>query len=237
MTTIHGIINRGIVNAELQFEKMGYVSTNVSNYNTNGYKAVRFEQMLDENGYLSGVERTDFSQGAIQRTARDFDVAIDGVGFIPVTSPTGDVTYTREGSFKVDKDGYLITNDGYIVGDGIQVPINYDNIAIKSNGDIEVYSNDGTESEYLGTIPLVNFQNPEGLKKSDNNKYYLTAESGEPVLLKNHTKFKQGSIEVTNIDMVNEVNTILRLNASMLASFKVMQTVNDMYSKALQLNQ
>lgn len=237
MTTIHGIINRGIVNAELQFEKMGYVSTNVSNYNTNGYKAVRFEQMLDENGYLSGVERTDFSQGAIQRTARDFDVAIDGVGFIPVTSPTGDVTYTREGSLKVDKDGYLITNDGYIVGDGIQIPINYDNIAIKSNGDVEVYSNDGTESEYLGTIPLVNFQNPEGLKKSDNNKYYLTAESGEPVLLKNHTKFKQGSIEVTNIDMVNEVNTILRLNASMLASFKVMQTVNDMYSKALQLNQ
>lgn len=237
MTTIHGIINRGIVNAELQFEKMGYVSTNVSNYNTNGYKAVRFEQMLDENGYLSGVERTDFSQGAIQRTARDFDVAIDGVGFIPVTSPTGDVTYTREGSLKVDKDGYLITNDGYIVGDGIQVPINYDNIAIKANGDVEIYSNDGTEREYLGTIPLVNFQNSEGLKKSDNNKYYLTAESGEPVLLKNHTKFKQGSIEVTNIDMVNEVNTILRLNASMLASFKVMQTVNDMYSKALQLNQ
>lgn len=237
MTTIHGIINRGIVNAELQFEKMGYVSTNVSNYNTNGYKAVRFEQMLDENGYLSGVERTDFSPGAIQRTARDYDVAIDGVGFIPVTSPTGDVTYTREGSFKVDKDGYLITNDGYIVGDGIQVPINYDNIAIKSNGDVEIYSNDGTEREYLGTIPLVNFQNPEGLKKSDNNKYYLTAESGEPVLVKNHTKFKQGSIEVTNIDMVNEVNTILRLNASMLASFKVMQTVNDMYSKALQLGQ
>ena len=97
MTTIQGIINKGIVNAELQFEKMGYVSTNVSNYNTNGYKSVRFEQMLDEYGYLSGVERTDFSQGAIQRTAREFDIAIDGMGFIPVTSKNGDVTYTREG--------------------------------------------------------------------------------------------------------------------------------------------
>ena len=50
MTTIHGIINRGIVNSELQFEKMGYISSNVSNYNTHGYKAVRFEQILDENG-------------------------------------------------------------------------------------------------------------------------------------------------------------------------------------------
>ena len=237
MATIHGIINKGVVNAELQFEKMGYVSTNVSNYNTNGYKTVRFEQMLDENGYLKGYERTDFSQGAVQRTAREFDVAIQGTGFIPVTSPNGDVTYTREGSFRLDKDGYLITNDGYLVGDGIQIPINYDNLQIKLNGDVEVFSNDGTQRELLGTIPLVNFQNPEGLKKADNNKFYLTAESGEPVMVKNHSKFKQGSIEVTNIDMLTEVNTILRLNASMLASFKVMQTINDMYSKTLQLNQ
>lgn len=237
MTTIHGIINRGIVNSELQFEKMGYISSNVSNYNTHGYKAVRFEQILDENGYLSGVERTDFSQGAIQRTDNIFDVAIDGAGFIPVTSPTGDVTYTREGGFKVNKDGYIITNDGYIVGDGIQVPVNFDNFSIKPDGEVEVYSHDGMTRETLGYIPLVNFQNPEGLKKSDNNKYYLTAESGEPVLIKKHKKFKQGNIELTNIDMLNEVNSILRLNASMLASFKVMQTVNDMYAKALQLNQ
>ena len=237
MTTLQGIINRGVVNAELQFKKMGYVSSNVANYNTNGYKAVRFEQMLNEYGYMSGVERTDFSPGSIQRTEQDFDVAIDGVGFIPVTSPTGDVTYTREGSFKLDKDGYIITNDGYLVGDGIQVPINYDNIAIKEDGTVEIYSNDGTERETLGIIPLVNFQNPEGLKKADNNKYYLTAESGEPVLLKNHKRFRQGNLEVTNIDMMAEVNTILRLNASMLASFKVLETINDMYSKALQLNQ
>ena len=237
MTTIQGIINKGIYNAELQFEKMGYISSNISNYNTNGYKSVRFEQMLDENGYLTGIERTDFSQGAIQRTARDFDVAIDGVGFIPVTSPNGDVTYTREGSFKVNQDGYLITNDGYLVGDGIQIPVNYENIAIKPDGEVQIFSNDGTQRETLGTIPIVNFQNPEGLKKADNNKYYLTAESGVPVLIKNHTKLKQGSLEVTNIDILNEVNSILRLNASMLASFKVMQTVNDMYSKTLQLNQ
>lgn len=237
MTTLQGIINKGIVNAELQFERMGYISTNISNYNTNGYKSVRFEQMLDENGYMSGVERTDFSPGAMQITSRDFDVAIDGMGFIPVTSPTGDVTYTREGSFRVNENGYLITNDGYLVGDGIQLPVNYDNVAIKADGEVEIYSNDGTERETLGYIPLVNFQNPEGLKKADNNKYYLTAESGEPVLLKNHTRFKQGSIEITNIDVLNEVNSILRLNASMLASFKVMQTINDMYSKTLQLNQ
>ncbi len=237
MTTLQGIINKGIINAEYQFEKMGYISTNVSNYNTNGYKGVRFEQILDENGFLTGVERTDYSQGTIQRTDREFDIAIDGMGFIPVTSPTGEVSYTREGSLKLDKDGYIITNDGCLIGDGIQVPVNYGHLRIRDNGDVETYSDDGTQKEYLGNIPLVNFQNPEGLKKADNNKYYITVESGEPVLLKNHKRIKQGSLEATNIDMMNEVNSILRLNASMLASFKVIQTINEMYAKTLQLNQ
>lgn len=237
MTTLQGIINKGIINTELQFERMGYISSNISNYNTNGYKAVRFEQILSENGLLSGVERTDFSQGVIQRTDREFDLAIDGVGFIPVTSPTGDVTYTREGSFKLDKDGYIVTNDGYLVGDGIQLPVNYENVEIKPNGDVEIFSNDGTKREYIGTIPLVNFQNPEGLKAGDNNKYFITADSGEPVLDKIHTKFKQGNIENTNVDMFNEVNQVMRLNASLLASNKIMKTINDMYSKVMQLNQ
>ncbi len=237
MTTLQGIINKGIINTELQFERMGYISSNISNYNTNGYKSVRFEQILSENGLLSGVERTDFSQGAIQRTDREFDVAIDGVGFIPVTSPTGSVTYTREGSFKLDKDGYIITNDGYLVGDGIQVPVNYENIEIKPNGDVEIFSNDGTKREYLGTIPLVNFLNPEGLKAGDNNKYFITEASGEPVLDKTHTKFKQGNIENTNVDMFGEINQVMRLNASLLASNKIMKTINDMYSKVMQLNQ
>ena len=237
MTTIQGIINKGVVNSELQFEKMGYVSTNFSNYSTNGYKAVRFEQMLGENGYLTGVERTDFSPAAIQRTGRELDIAIDGMGFIPVTSPTGDVTYTREGSLKVDKNGYIVTNDGYLVGDGIQLPVTYDNLEIKPNGDVEVFSDDTNYRETLGNIPIVNFQNPEGLKKADNNKYYLTVESGEPVLLKNHSRMKQGYLEGTNIDVMADVNAMLRLNASMLASFKVMQTINKMYDQAIQLGQ
>ncbi len=237
MTTLQGIIQKGIVNAQLQFDKMGYVSTNVSNFNTTGYKGVRFEQMLSENGYLSGVERTDYSPAAIQRTSRDFDIAIKGMGFIPVTSPNGDVAYTREGSLKLDKDGYLITNDGYLVGDGIQVPVNYENFVVNPNGDVEIFTNDGTQKEILGTIPLVCFRNNEGLKKGDNNKYYLTAESGEPVLVDKHTRFVHGSLEASNINMFDEINEIMRMNASMLASFKVMQTVNDMYTKALQLNQ
>lgn len=237
MTTLSGIINKGIINAEIQYKKMAYAATNTANYNTYGYRTIRFEQILDENGFLTGVERTDFSPGAMQRTSRDLDVAIDGVGFIPVTSKNGDVTYTREGMFKIDKDGYLVTNDDYLVGDGIQIPTNYENLNITKDGTVEIYDAEGGNREILGKIPLVNFLNPEGLKRGDNNKYYLTEESGEPILLKDHKRFKQGSIEMTNIDLRNEVNTMLRLNASMLASFKVMQTINDMYQKTIRLAQ
>ena len=236
MTVLSGIINKGIINAEIQYKKMAYTASNIANYNTNAYKSVRFEQILDENGILTGVERTDFTQGGLLRTARDLDIAIDGAGFIPVTSKTGEVVYTREGLFKINKDGYIVTNDDYLAGDGIKISANYENLRIDENGRVETFSDDGTKTEYLGQIPLVIFKNPEGLERADNNKYYLTAESGEPVLLKNHKRFKQGSIETTNMDLRNEVNNMLRLQASMLASFKIMQTINDMYQKTIQLS-
>ena len=63
------------------------------------------------------------------------------------------------------------------------------------------------------------------------------AESGEPVLVKNHTRFKQGNIEVTNIDMLNEVNAILRLNASMLASMQMIKLADSMYNKAINIRE
>lgn len=238
MSTFQGLIRRNIINANTQFDKLGYVTTNVANSNTTGYKAVRFEQILDENGYLDGVLRKDYQVGAARRTDQSLDIALDGTGFIPITSKTGDVTYTREGSFKVDKDGYIITNDGSLVGDGIKLPVNYDYLNIKQNGDVAVIkdASNGKE-ELVGTIPVVNFQNPEGLKASDDNKYLVTAESGEPVLIKDHKKVKQGYLEYSNVNMYDQVNEVMRLNASMLASFKLMKTIDDMYNKSINLNQ
>lgn len=237
MASFQGLIRRNIINTNAQFERLGYVSSNVSNYNTTGYRAVRFEQVLDENGYLDGVVRRDFQPGASLRTDQTFDVAITGTGFIPVTSKTGDVTYTRDGSFKLDREGYLITNDNCLVGDGIKIPANYNDVRIKPNGEVTVISENGDPEKKIGTIPLVNFQNPEGLKATDNNKYIATNDSGEPVLVTNHQYIRQGALERPNINMYDQVNDVMRLNASMLASFKLMKTVDDMYNKAINMKQ
>lgn len=237
MYNLQGLVRKNIINANAQFERLGYVSTNVSNYLTNGYKPVRFETMLNEDGYLTGTVRTDFSQAGLRLTQKKYDVGIDGVGFIPVTSETGEVTYTRDGSFKVNTDGYLVTNDGHVVGAGIKIPANHFKIIIKSNGIVQSIAKNGDEPVDVGEIPLVNFQNPEGLKSANMNKYIATQESGEPILIKKHESFKQGFLETSGTDIYASVNDVLRLNASMITSTKLMKVVDDMYYKAINLTE
>lgn len=237
MYNLQGIIRRNIVNTTNQFERLGYVSSQAANYNTNGYKGVRFEQMLDENGYLDGRVRVDHKQGSYMKTGRDLDIALQGPGFIPVTSSSGDVVYTRDGSFTVNQEGYLMTNDGYMVGDGIKLPINYAALEIKENGEVRVYKDNDIKFETIGKIPVVQFQNPEGLEVGDNNKFLLTDQSGEPKLIKDHKYIAQGGLERSNVNLYNCVNDMLRLNASMIASFRVLKVVDDLYTKSINIKQ
>lgn len=238
MYTIQGLINRNVINVLTTFERLGYISSNIANMNTNGYKAVRFDQLLDEDGYLDGYVRRDYSgSGSTLRTENLLDVALTAPGFIPVTSPTGDVKYTRDGSFKLDKEGYLITSDGYLVGDGIQLPANYDSVRIKEDGRIYIQENDKSEPVEIGRIPLVQFANAEGLKPVDGNKLLATTESGEPILDKESKPFMQGMIELSNVDAHDEIYTILRNTTSMKASMRLMSVVDDMYNKSINLRQ
>jgi len=224
-------------NAFTQFDKFGYVANNLANVGTNGYKAVRFEQMLQEDGYLSGTVRTNYKKGSIASTENPFDIAIDGDGFIPVVSPTGQVAYTRDGSLKKGKDGYLLTNDDWIVGAGIQIPTNSYKITIKQNGDVVSYDAVDKPEKLLGKIPLVQFNNPEGLSAGDNNKLTPTDQSGEPILVKDHNYIVQNAIERSNTNVYDSVSDMLRLNASMLASMRMMKVVDDMYNKSINIRQ
>lgn len=237
MYNLQGLIRRGINNSNVQFERLGYISNNIGNLNTNAYKAVRFEQTLDENGYLDGSVRYDYSTGSTMRTSRVLDVALTGPGFIPVTSPNGDVKYTRDGAFKVNNEGYLVTNDDYMVGDGIKVPANYDNLRIRPDGTVEMLSQSKDSAEFLGKIPVVQFQNPEGLQSSEYNKVVATDASGPPMLLKEHTYVTQGSVERSNANYIGNVNEVLRLNASMIASTRLIKVVDEMYQKSINLTQ
>ncbi|MDD3436087.1 MAG: flagellar hook basal-body protein [Candidatus Gastranaerophilales bacterium] len=237
MNNLQGIIRKSINNTTTQFDRLGYIANNLANYSTNGYKNVRFEQMLNENGYLTGAVRTDYSQGSIQITSNPYDIAINGDGFIPVVSPNGEVQYTRDGSFKISKDGYLTTNDDWIVGEGIKIPSNSYKITIKPDGKVVSLGYDRKTETMLGTIPIVQFTNPEGLAQADNNKLKATEESGDAALVKDHNYIAQYAVECSNTNIYGSVSDMLRLNASMIASLRMAKIIDDMYGKSINLRE
>lgn len=237
MYSFQGIVRKSVNNATQQFEKLGYVANNLANMNTRGYKAVSFEQMLNEDGYLEGAIRSDYKQGSIQITSNPYDVAINGTGFIPVVSPDGQVAYTRDGAFKQGKNGYLVTTDDWIVGEGIKIPTNCYKFEIKQNGEVYSYDAANTKPKKLGTIPLVRFASQENLEQFGMNKLIATADSGDAELVKDHDCFCQNNLENSNINIYGSVSDMLRLNASMLASMRMMKVVDDMYNKAINIRE
>lgn len=237
MYNLQAIISKGTNNALIQFERFGQIANNLSNVNTNGYKKVTFEQILKEDGYLTGSVRTDYSQGSIRITSNPYDVAIDGPGFIPVVSPSGEVQYTRDGSFRQGKNGYLTTSDGWIVGEGIKIPTNCFKFEIKKNGEVLVYNEKGDKGRKVGTIPLVRFENPDGMKNADMNRLIATDDAGEGKLVKDHESIKQNNIERANVSIYSSATDLLRLNASMLASMQMLKLADTMYNKSINIRE
>ncbi len=234
---LQGIIRKSTVNITTEFDRLAYSAQNLANINTTGYKAVRFEDVIDADGSVHGYERTDVSSGEFYLTKNPLDVAIQGAGYIPVTSPSGEIKYTRDGSFTVNKDGMLITKNGDLVGSGIHIDGAAEKTEIKPNGDVYTYKKITDEPEFVGTIPIVQFQNPEALKDVGANEFIATENSGEMKLVEDHTRIKQYGIEKGNVDIMSEVLTVSRINASILASAKLMKTVNTMYQEAINLTQ
>lgn len=209
MHNLQAIIRKSTNNVLNQWDRLGYIANDLANYNTHGYKSVRFEQMLNEDGYLDRAVRTDYRTGSIQVTSNPYDVAITGPGFIPVVSPSGEVQYTRDGSFKQGKDGYLVTNDDWLVGEGIKLPTNCYKFEIKPNGDVIAFDAVDKPGKKLGNIPLVQFDNPEGLEQGGLNKLVPTADSGEAKLVKEHEYFAQNNLENSNINIYDSVSGML----------------------------
>lgn len=235
--TIQGMISNCLDNANRQFDALGNIATNISRVNTIGYKGERFEQYIGENGIVKTKERRDFSTGTIIGTQRPLDIAIDGPGFIPVTKKDGSVAYTRDGTMSINSQGYLVTPGNDIVGDGIKIPMGYQDLKIAKDGTISVSPKAGEEPQTIGKISLVNFNNPEGLKLADGNKYVATEESGKPVLMKDHNSIKQSCLEQSNVSIYGFVDDTLRIGGSFVPSTKLAKYLDDLYSKGINFRQ
>ena len=237
MYNMQAIVRKNINNTTMQFEKLGYIATNLTNYSTSAYKTSRFEQILREDGYIDGAIRTNVRQGYIRISRDPYDVAIDGHGYFPVVSADGEVQYTRDGAFKRGSNGYLMTSDDWMVGDGIKIPANCYKFEIRPNGDVISYDKAGSLPEKIGTIPLVEFDSPESLEQGHNNKMVITEESGMPRIIKSDQGIRQYATEVSNTNIYDEINDMMRMNSSMIASMQLMKVANDMYSKSINITE
>ena len=237
MYNMQAIVRKSINNMSMQYEKLGYIANNISNSNTNAYKTTRFEQLLREDGCLDGAIRTNALKGGIRISTDPYSLAIDGHGYFPVVSPDGEIQYTRDGAFKRGVNGYLMTADDWMVGDGIRIPANCYKFEVRPNGDVLSYDKAGSLPEKIGTIPVVEFDSPESLEQGHNNKLVYTEDSGMPRIIKSEQGIKQYAIEASNTSIFDEINDMMRLNSSMIASMNLMKAANDMYSKSINITE
>jgi flagellar basal-body rod protein FlgG len=223
-------------NASKQFQSLGSISNNIANFNTSGYKAQRFEQYLTSDDRMESSLRVDTSKGLAMITKRELDVSVDGFGYIPVTQPDGVVAYTRDGSFALNSEGFIVNNRGDIVADGIKVPINYQEIQIQKDGEVRVKVSGSQDFKPVGKITLTRFANPEALKSLGYNKLAPTEASGQP-MLDTDSKVNQGTLERSNVSVHAQIDQILRLNASLISNIRIIKFADELYRQSVNLKQ
>lgn len=239
------------------------IANNLANVNTTGFKKTRpeFQDLLYEsvkaagNTQQSGTEALNeiqigsgaeltattkqFSQGDLQNTNNPLDMAIKGEGFFILRRPDNSFAYTRDGSFQRDRNGQIVTSQGYVLEPGIEIPDNAVEVKISRSGTISVMTDAGTDEQTLGQIELARFVNPAGLHSAGDNIYLETAASGRAFFeqpgINNTGEVIQAQLEASNVDLVTEmVNMIVAQRAYELNS-KSVKTADDILSVATNL--
>lgn len=182
-------------------------------------------------GVKIGEVYTDYGQGSIRETGATFDLAISGTGFFPVrmVNSQGEETirYTRNGSFKMTQDGYIVDSDGNHLqsssGD-LQVPVDSADIAIEQTGG--VYA-DGV---LVGQINLKDFSDYDYLKKYGDNYYETVAGATETPAT---GLLEQGFTEQSNVNVVSEMVDMITITRAYEANQKVIQTEDELLDKSV----
>ncbi|MGI6604909.1 MAG: flagellar basal-body rod protein FlgG [Firmicutes bacterium] len=233
------------------------ISHNLSNVNTAGFKKSRleFQDLLYETlrgaapaplgGYLPttlsvghGVRpaatQRMFSTGNFEPTQNPLDVAIEGDGFFQVELPNGSVAYTRDGSFKINGDGDLVTSDGYLVLPGINIPQGATDIAVAPDGTVS-YQLDG-ETVTGDQITLARFPNPAGLEAIGRNLFRDTGAAGfvEEGLIPGQDcgSLASGYLEMSNVQIVEEMVKMITAQRAYEINAKAITAADEMLGVA-----
>jgi len=181
----------------------------------------------------------NFSQGSLQQTGGNLDVAIKGQGFFQIQLPDGSTGYTRDGGFQVDTNGQLVTGAGHAVQPGITIPANAQAVTIAPDGTVNVKLPDQTAPQTLGQLQLASFVNPAGLDPRGGNLYTETAASGTPNSGAPGSgglgALQQGFVEGSNVNVVEELVSMIATQRAYELNSKAIQTSDQMLQRLSQL--
>lgn len=186
-------------------------------------------------GVNTSSTQKNFQQGDLRQSSQMLDVAIYGDGFFQIRRPDGSFAYTRDGSFKISSEGSLVTNDGFVVEPGFTIDEQLERITITKGGLITGQDVSG-ETIPLGNIELVKFINPGGLIALGDNLYAESTASGQPLLgqpaMDGFGELKQGYLESSNVDVVEEMISMISAQKAYEINSKTVKTVEEMMSIA-----
>jgi len=242
---------------DAQQKRMSVISNNLANVNTTGFKRDRalFEDMLYQNIVQPGSQITAenqsptglmlgtgvrlvateklHSQGSLVTTQNALDLAIQGDGFFQIQQPDGTVAYTRDGSFKVNAEGVLVTANGAQVGEApIVIPDNAATITIGKDGTVSIEDAGGGGNAVIGQIEIARFANPAGLQSLGQNLLRGTAASGEAIVgvpgIAGAGQLMQGTVEASNVNVVEEMVNMIETQRAYEINSKAISAVDGM---------
>jgi flagellar basal-body rod protein FlgG len=236
------------------------ISNNLANINTTGFKRsqVDFQDLMYVKMQESGRETAAgtvapsgfeigsgvrpvattkvFTQGEMDNTGRELDVAIEGAGFFQVTLPGGQVRYTRDGSFRINAEGNLVTPAGYMLEPAITIPTDARSIAIGDDGTVSAFVGSDNTPSVVGVITLVRFSNPSGLSSEGMNLLAETPASGSPTSgtagQDGMGTLRQNFLERSNVQMVKELVNLITAQRAYEINSRAIRAGDDMLTTA-----
>ncbi len=243
---------------DAQQTRMAVISNNLANVNTTGFKKSRpiFEDLVYQNIRQVGSQTTQntqlptglqlgtgvrtvateklHTQGNIQQTENSLDVAINGRGYIQILMPNGDISYTRDGSFKLDSNGQIVTAGGLTLEPNITIPQDALSISIGRDGSVNVTQPGSAASNNVGQIQLADFINPTGLEPVGENLFRESVSSGPPIIGtpgENELGIvMQGALETSNVNVVEELVNMIETQRAYEMNSKAISTTDEMLS-------
>jgi flagellar basal-body rod protein FlgG len=242
------------------------IANNLANANTAGFKMRRaqFQDLIYQNMIQPGASASQqttipaglqlglgtkaasneiiFMQGAFSQTNNPLDIAIQGNGFFQIRQASGELAYTRAGSFQLDRNGNVVTANGDTLEPQITIPPTAQNITIAQDGTVSYTLPAQTAAQKAGQIQLANFQNPGGLNSIGNSLYLPTDASGDAIVgvaggSEGLGKLAQGYTEQSNVDVVGEFVNLIQSQRAYEANSKVVKATDEMYQQVNQLTQ